>query len=198
MENREHTLICVLGRTASGKDSLVNKVCERTGFNQLISYTTRERRENEGDTHIFISEEDFEAMSKEGQIAAFTQIGEYKYFCTFDQLYEADFYIIDPAGLDFLKSLEIPNLKIVSVYIHIPDDIREKRALELRKDDRAKFRARNFNEREQFRNFEKNVDYDYSIKNIDLPKAYSVLRWICDVEGVFKNHMEDKTDDDRM
>ena len=37
----------------------------------------------------------------------------------------------------------------------------------------------------------KNLDFDYSISNLDFPKAYSVLKWIADVEEVWKNHMED-------
>ena len=59
MQNKEHVLLCILGKTASGKDLLVNKLCERSGLKQLISYTTRERRVDEGDTHIFISDEEY-------------------------------------------------------------------------------------------------------------------------------------------
>jgi guanylate kinase len=44
---KEHVLICLMGRTASGKDTLASKLCERTGLRQVISYTTRERRTNE-------------------------------------------------------------------------------------------------------------------------------------------------------
>ena len=51
--SKEHMLFCVLGRTSSGKDTLVNKLCEKTGAKKLISYTTRPRRDREEDTHIF-------------------------------------------------------------------------------------------------------------------------------------------------
>ena len=99
METKEHVLICLMGRTASGKDTLATKLCERTGLKQIISYTTRERRVNEGDTHIFISDEEYQSIEDSGQIAAFTQIGPYKYCCTISQLYENDVYVIDPIGL---------------------------------------------------------------------------------------------------
>ena len=59
MKNNEHVLLCVIGRTACGKDSLVNKLCERTGLKAITSYTTRPRRENEGDTHIFTTKETY-------------------------------------------------------------------------------------------------------------------------------------------
>ena len=190
MKNNEHTLLCILGRTASGKDSLVNKLCERTGLRQVISYTTRPRRENEGDTHIFVDEADFEQMNQANVIAAFTQIGEYKYWTTIDQLEDADVYIIDYLGLKTLRELNLPNIRLVSIYINVPDEVREYRALKKRKDDRSKFRARDFAERNQFRDMLKNADFDYSISNLELPKAYSILRWISQVEGCWPNTTE--------
>lgn len=193
MENKEHVLLCVLGKTASGKDFLTNKLCERTGLKQLISYTTRDRRVNEGDTHIFATEEDYEQMKSEGKIAAFTQIGAYKYWATTDQLYETDCYIIDYLGLKKLRELDLPGLRLVTIFINTPDDVREYRALEQRKDDKTKFRTRSFAEREQFREMQKNADFDYAISNIEWPKAYSVLRWIATVEGVYK-HQEETLD----
>lgn len=194
MENNEHVLLCVLGKTASGKDFLTNKLCERTGMKQLISYTTRERRVNEGDTHIFITDAKYQQLEDEGRIAAFTQIGPYKYCCTIEQLYESDVYVIDYLGLKHLRELNLPNLRLVTVFINVPDNIREDRALNKRRDDRMKFRSRSFAEREQFREMQKNADFDYSVLNIDSAKAYSVLRWIATVEGVWKNIQEGETE----
>lgn len=185
--NDEHVLLCILGRTASGKDTLANKLCERTGLTQLISYTTRERRVDEGDTHIFATEEDYNQAKANGQIAAFTQIGRYKYWCTFEQLYAVDCYVIDYDGLQHLRALNLPNLRLVTVFINVPDDIREDRALNKRKDDRIKFRERNLDERDQFRTMLKNADFNYAIQNIEFAKSYSVLKWICDAEGLWKN-----------
>ena len=192
--HNEHTLLCILGKTASGKDSLVAKLCERTGLKQLISYATRERRLNEGDTHIFITDAEYQQLEDEGQIAAFTQIGQYRYCCTVKQLYEADVYVIDYDGLKHLRELNLPNLKLVSVFINTPDDIREERALKLRKDDKAKFRVRNFSEAPQFRELLKNADFDYAVSNVEFAKAYSVLKWIATVENVWKNSKENTTE----
>lgn len=194
MENKEHVLLCVVGKTASGKDFLVNKLCERAGFKQLISYTTRERRVNEGNTHIFITDEQYQQLQDSGKIAAFTQIGQYKYCSTVDQLYDSDIYVIDYDGLKNLRELDLPNLRFVTVFINVPDDIREYRALNQRKDDKSKFRARSFAEREQFREMLKNADFDYCVSNVEWPKAYSTLRHIADIEGVWKNNKEDTTE----
>lgn len=192
MDN-EHVLICLMGRTASGKDTLANKLCERTGLRQIISYTTRERRANEGDTHIFISDEEYQYLEDSEQIAAFTQIGPYKYCCTINQLYENDIYVIDPIGVQHLRELNLPNLKLVTVYVNVPDDIRKERALNKRGDDRLTFMKRDMAEREQFRTMLRNADFDYAISNLDVAKAYSVLRWIATVEGAWKNNLEEET-----
>jgi guanylate kinase len=179
-----------MGKTASGKDFLTNKLCERTGLKQLISYTTRERRVNEGDTHIFITDVEYQSLQDAGQIAAFTQIGQYKYCCTIEQLYESDVYVIDYLGLKHLRELNLPNLRLVTVFINVPDNIREDRALNKRKDNKIKFRVRSHAEYEQFREMLKNADFDYSVNNIEWSKAYSVLRWIATVEGCWKNSKE--------
>ena len=191
MNNDEHVLLCVIGKTASGKDSLVQKLCERTGLTQLISHTTRARRANEGDTHIFTNEESYQKARSEGNIGAFTQIGEYKYWATIDQLYESNCYVIDYDGLKSLRALNLPNLRLITVFINVPDEIREDRALNKRKDDKMKFRSRSFAEREQFREMLKNADFDYAVSNIEFPKAYSCLRWIATIEGVIKIREED-------
>lgn len=188
MNNKEHTLLCVLGRTASGKDSLVNKLCERTELKAITSYTTRPRRENEGDTHIFTTEDVYEEMRSEGKIAAYTEISGYHYWTIIDQLYDNDLYIIDYKGMQTLKPLNLPNIRFVTIFINTPDEIREARALSKRQDNKIVFRKRNLNEAAQFREMLKNADFDYSISNIDFAKAYSVLRWIAEIEGCWKNH----------
>lgn len=189
--DKDHVLICLMGRTASGKDTLANKLCERTGLRQVISYTTRERRANEGNTHIFITDEEYQSIEDSGRIAAFTQIGPYKYCCTIEQLYENDIYVIDPEGVKHLRELNLPNLKLITVYVNTPDDIRKDRAISKRGDDRLVFMKRDMAERDQFRAMLRNADFDYAISNIDAAKAYSVLRWISQVEKVWQNHQED-------
>jgi guanylate kinase len=192
--NEEHVLLLIIGRTASGKDSLVNKLCEHTGLQAVISYTTRPRRENEGDTHIFTTKAAYEQRKADGNIAAYTEIAGNLYWTTVDQLYMNDIYIIDYDGMKTLKALNLPNLRLVSIYINVPDKIREERALNYRKDNKEVFRIRNFSETRQFREMLKNADFDYAVSNIEFAKAYSTLRWIAQVEGVWQNNKEDTTE----
>lgn len=194
MNNHEHVLLCVMGKTACGKDSLVNKLCERNRLKAIVSYTTRPRRENEGDTHIFTTKEAYYQMKSEGNVAAYTEIAGNFYWTTIDQLYENDVYIIDPMGVKTLQELNLPNLRLVTVYINTPDEIREERALGKRGDDKIVFRKRNLSEAAQFREMLRNADFDYAISNIDFAKAYSTLHWISTVEGCWKNYQEDATE----
>ena len=192
--SKEHVLLCLMGRTASGKDTLANKLCERTGLKQIISYTTRERRVNEGNTHIFISDAEYQALEDSGRIAAFTQIGPYKYCCTIDQLYDNDVYVIDPEGVNHLRELNLPNLRLVTIFVNVPDDIRKDRALNKRRDDRLAFAKRDMAERDQFRSMLRNADFDYSITNLEWPKAYSMLKWLATIEGVWKNREDSESE----
>ena len=192
MLNKEHTLLCVMGESSSGKDSLISKLCERTGHTAICSYTTRPKRDKEGDTHIFVDDAIYEKMLSEGKIAAFTEISGFKYWTTIGQLYQHSYYIIDPVGLNTLQSLNLPNLRIVSVYINVPEDTRKQRA-KARGDDMNVYRSRSLSERQQFRDMKKNMTVDYVIPNAELAKSVSVLKWICNVEGLFMNK-EDATE----
>lgn len=194
MDN-EHVLLCIMGRTSCGKDTLVDKLCGRTGLTAITSYTTRQRRNNEGDTHIFSTREAYEQMQADDNVAAYTEIAGNMYWTTIDQLYEHSVYIIDPRGVETLRKLNLPNLRLVTVYINTPDAVRKERALNKRGDDRLTFMKRDIAEREQFRSMLRNADFDYAISNADVAKAYSILRWIATIEGVWKNNSEEEVSD---
>lgn len=187
MSSKEHTVLLLVGRTGSGKSSLINKICERTELKQLISYTTRPRRNDTDNDHIFVTIDDYIQAKENGEIAAETEIAGNYYYSTKSQLYEADFYTVDPQGRAMLLSMELPNIRFVTVYISCPDDVRMDRAINRRGDDKQIFRTRDFSERQQFRKFIAEEQWDYSIKNLDFARTYSVLRWIATVEGVYKN-----------
>jgi hypothetical protein len=53
------------------------------------------------------------------------------------------------------------------------------------------YRSRSLSERQQFRDMKKNMAVDYVIPNIELAKSVSVLKWICNIEGLFMNKEEE-------
>ena len=188
--NKEHTLFCIMGESSSGKDSLTNKLCEAMGYSVICSYTTRPRRNGEGETHIFVDDSVYEEMLADGRIAAYTEISGFKYWTTIDQLHTNDCYIIDPIGLETLKKLNMPGIRLVSIYINVPEDERRTRAKK-RGDDMSVYRARALSERDQFRNMKKNMSVDYVVPNIDFNKAFCVLKRIATIEGLSLNYSQE-------
>ena len=186
MENKEHVVMLFVGRTGSGKSSLIKKLSEKTGLRPLLSYTTRPKRSEVDNDHLFIDTAEYFRAKENGEITIDGEIAGNYYYATIEQLYNADLYTINPEALDRLLALNLPDIRFVVVYISCPDKIREERALK-RGDDKHKYRVRDFAERSEFRKFVADEKWDYSIKNINLAKSYSVLRWISTVENVWKN-----------
>ena len=188
----EHTIILVVGKTGSGKSSLIKKLCDRTGLVYLQSYTTRPQRSETDTDHIFVTVEQYLRAKANGEVAIDTEIAGNYYYATVEQLYESDIYTINPKALERLLTLDLPDIRFVTVYISCPDVVREQRAIK-RGDDKHKYRVRNFAERQEFRKFVTEEKWNYAINNLDFPKSYSVLRWIATVEGLYKpNDIERK------
>ena len=72
--------LVLVGPTGSGKTSISKKLTERDGFERVISYTTRQKREEEPeDAYVFISEDDFEEMERDGVFVEMTSYGHSRY-----------------------------------------------------------------------------------------------------------------------
>ena len=186
MDNKEHVVMLFVGRTGSGKSSLIKKLSEKTGLRPLLSHTTRPKRSETDNDHTFVSVEEYQQAKENDEIAIDGEIAGNFYYSTITQLYNSDLYTINPEALDRLLELDLPNIRFVTVYISCPDKIREERILK-RGDDKHKYRVRDFAERSEFRRFVADEKWDYSIKNINFAKAYSCLRWISQIEGLWRN-----------
>jgi guanylate kinase len=154
---------------------------EHDGYKILKSYCTRPRRTDEGNTHIFIKPE--EVNTYKNDFIAYTRIGEYEYFSTKKQLLESSVYIIDPLGVKYLKS-KCNDIRFITIYINVPEAERLDRALHIRKDNKEEVLKRFKAEKKQFDEFKLNAEFDYSICNNDLIKAYKILKNIIEIERV--------------
>jgi guanylate kinase len=173
------TIFLLLGESASGKDSLTT-LLEHHGYKVLKSYSTRPRRHNEGNTHIFIKPE--QVSNYKDDMIAYTKIGEFEYFSTKQQLLESDIYTIDPQGVKYLKS-KCTDLKLVTIFINVSEKERFDRALNIRKDKKEEVEKRFKAEKEQFDEFKFNAGFDYSVCNYDLIKTYKILKYIMEIEN---------------
>lgn len=182
----KHKVLLIVGRTNSGKSTLVKDLCEKRCLKNLISYTTRERRSESDNDHVFVTMKEYNEAKANGDIIAETEIAGNIYYATKQQLYESDVYIIDPYGVKVLKSMGLEDVELVIIYITAPEEVREERALQ-RGDLKSQFRVRTMSENNQFREFVKNEEYDYAISNVNFEKSAAVLRWIADVYGFWEN-----------
>lgn len=186
-------LICVVGETGSGKDTIVNKAISNISiFNirKVCSYTDRPMRKGETDgvEHYFVTTEVFDKLKEERKddVLAYTRIKDnnqtnyngYQYLALTDELDRSHIYIIDYNGLKFLKEKYGNKIDIVTVYIYSSFFTRLKRAKAKRSDFKTEFRKRVKAERKQFKEFKKLKLYDYKIKNKDgyLDKAVLVMQ----------------------
>lgn len=147
----------IVGRTASGKDYFAN-LLEEKGMTKVKSHTTRPKRFDEEDTHIFITQEEANSIKKR---IAYTKIGHDEYFATADDIDGKDFYIIDPNGIKTLAE-NMPNTAFSVIYIKADEKERKRHFIARQNcsenDAIELFNNRNNAEKEQFDEFERQID----------------------------------------
>lgn len=92
-------LYLLIGRSASGKTTIANMLTEKYGYKSVSSYTTRPPRYEGEVGHIFIDDGAFDQL---GELAGFVEYNGYRYGTTMQQLDDADIYVIDPIGAEYL------------------------------------------------------------------------------------------------
>lgn len=63
-------LICLLGKSSTGKDTIYRKLLERTDLKPFVTYTTRPIRfgETDGKEYHFVTQEGFEDLQAKGRV----------------------------------------------------------------------------------------------------------------------------------
>ena len=176
------TKFIIVGRSGSGKDYLTNYICSEFGFKQLLSYSTRPKRFDNENTHIFITGHEADEIVNSQTVIAYTEIGQYVYFGTYEQFIESDVYIVDKNGIDYLKNnfteqLIKENIQIVVIYVYAPETLRLERALK-RNADISTIKARFYAENNQFDLLEKCIEYDWFVNNQNGEHAKKIIKEI--------------------
>lgn len=148
----------IIGRSASGKDTLATLITENSPLQAVISYTTRPRRGQGENTHVFVADEYYQ--KRKGDVVAHTVINNYHYFATRESVLSSSLYVIDPEGaMELMRNL--PNVAFQIVYLTADATDRRCRAI-LRADDPEAaadiFDARDADEDARFTEFEQNIE----------------------------------------
>ena len=119
-------IIAIVGPSGSGKDTAARMLADMTGYELLVSYTTRPMREGEqnGREHIFVSS----CETPQDQMLAYTQYGGYEYWTELSQIHDTAIYVIDESGLLELHN-RFPDINIFSIHITASKLVRLKRGV---------------------------------------------------------------------
>ncbi|MDY3919352.1 MAG: guanylate kinase [Candidatus Limivivens sp.] len=131
----------VMGRSASGKDTIYQELLERKelSLQSLVLYTTRPIRagETDGVEYHFVTEERLAELEQAGRVIELREYhtvqGIWKYFTVDDE--NIDLKTRDYLAIGTLVSYEklkkyYGEEKLVPIYIEVSDDLRLERALE--------------------------------------------------------------------
>ena len=119
-------LIMILGKSASGKSSLVDRACKELGLKAIPSYTTRKPRYEGEQGHTFVTDEEYGELKD--IIAENTFCGN-KYCVTLEQIENPEYtlYVIDCKGVECFKQMYKGNRKVYTVQITCDEKIRVER-----------------------------------------------------------------------
>ena len=158
-------MIIIVGKTASGKDTVVKKLVDDYKYTKIITYATRPMRKGEQQdiTYHFISDEEFKQKIDEGFFAEWksyiTNEGVWYYGSSLEDIKNADdksVIILTPQGYRDIKE-KLPDKNIACIYLYENIDTMKKR-LSKRGDDHKEVERRIKSDLEDFKNFESEAD----------------------------------------
>ena len=129
---KNYKIIALIGKAGSGKDTLLNKIVEKNKeLNRIISFTTRQKRDNEKEDldYHFINVENFKNKIKNNEILEFSNFNGWYYGTSYDCLSidKTNIGIFNRDGIESLKQKE--NIELIVFYIEAEDKIRMLRQL---------------------------------------------------------------------
>lgn len=139
-------ILLLVGRSGSGKTTIANMLCENNGFAELKSYTTRPKRYEDEDCHIFVTKEEFDKLEN---LVAYTMFDNNEYCATEEQIENADVYVIDSNGVVTFMQNYTGNKQILVMYL----ETSEKSCIEhmlRRGDDYDKVQKRALHDNDKF------------------------------------------------
>ncbi|MEE0295001.1 MAG: guanylate kinase [Eubacterium sp.] len=180
-------MIILLGKSASGKDTIVRNLVEQHDYKRIITWTTRPMRpgEKEGVTYHYTTEEDFKKKINEGFFVEWkkyeTVKGTWYYGTALDDIMKArnDDYsviILTKDGLEKLNSFcsHLVGINLLSVYLDVDTKVIKQRLLK-RGDDKKEAARRIKYDKKDFKGIENMVDVVIENNHRDIQEVVNMI-----------------------
>ena len=133
-------IICIMGKSGTGKSTVVKELCKDEKFHYVKSFTTRQPRPNDPEdinTHIFVDNKHYE-NNKNEVLALYESPNGYKSYTTIESFDDdkINIYVIDPKAFIELVELSKTNLNtfdVIGIYLYL-DEVTRKGRFEKRGD----------------------------------------------------------------
>lgn len=161
-------MVILCGESASGKSSIEKYLVKNYGYKKIVSYTTRQPRENEidGIDYHFITEEKFKKLKESGFFAETAVYNNWYYGTAKEDCTDDKIAVLTPHGLR--QICKIDGINVISFYINVPRRDRLIKILQ-RGDNIEEAYRRSLSDVGQFDGIEDEVDF--VIDNIGYEKS---------------------------
>lgn len=150
-------MIVIVGESASGKTTLAKEYVGWLDFERIITYTTRQPRQNEKDgvDYHFINDAQFELLEKDGFFAETAEYNGWKYGSAKKDYTPDAVAVLTPRGL---RSVKRNGIDCTSIYLDVPRRDRLMKCLS-RQDNIEEAYRRSLSDVGQFDGIADEVDY---------------------------------------
>ena len=173
-------IFVILGKSASGKDTVFQRICQECKLTPITYYTTRPRRNGEvdGKDYFYVSDKFIADAEKDGTLIEKRVYDTVKGLWTYATINDGQFdtnansiIVLPPKGYEFFIEYFGKN-RVVPIFIHVPDGIRPRRSIE--RDEKQEVpnyleTCRRFlSDAEDFKNLTIDANHTFENDDIDL------------------------------
>lgn len=180
-------IVALLGRSASGKDTVLGKLISEMSFKKVLPVTTRPIRPGEADgvTYKFLSVPEFKAKEANGDFietraynTLYNGIPDVWYYATSKDSIDLSrgnyAAIVDLNALDALRREFAKDL--LAVYVTVPEDIRRKRCMSRGDFSREEWERREADDDKKYTDEALSQKIDFTVENIDVETTFKNLK----------------------
>ena len=174
-------MIVLIGESASGKSTVERTLCEKYGWNRIISYTTRPKREGEVDgiDYHYISKDIFLKLKNDGFFAEFTMYRDWYYGTAKEDCKSDRIIVANPHGFRQLKKIFKDD--VCGIYLALEERERLIRMLR-RGDDILECFRRVISDQGVFQNIEDDCDFTINCNKLTVEEIVDKIQYSTKIE----------------